>query len=100
MTDGPEILILLIMIAVLGGWGLNIWALVKCVQTSDEVYRSIGKTRGGQMALHIVGIVIYILGAVVGWVWVGTTRKKLLTLENDRLQGSSNLLPPPPPRAS
>lgn len=77
---GPEVIGLLFLFAFvggIGGWGLNIAALVRTVKTSEEDFRRIGKTRGGQMALHIVGIVIYFMGAIVGWIWLLATKKRL-----------------------
>ena len=74
---GPELITLIFVVAFFGGWGLNIAALVRTVKASEEDFRRIGKTRGGQMALHIVGIVIYFMGAVVGWIWLLGTKKRL-----------------------
>ena len=74
---GPELITLIFVVAFFGGWGLNIAALVRTVKASEEDFRRIGKTRGGQMALHIVGIVIYFMGAIVGWIWLFTTKKRL-----------------------
>ena len=84
---GPELITLIFVVAFFGGWGLNIAALVRTVKASEEDFRRIGKTRGGQMALHIVGIVIYFMGAVVGWIWLLGTKK--------RLDALSPLLAPP-----
>lgn len=92
--NGPEFIALAIAIPILGGWGLNIWGLVTCARTKDEDFRAIGKTRGGQMTLHIVGIFLYVVGAVVGWIWLATTRKQLLAINTGRPTGT---LPPPPP---
>ena len=74
---GPELITLIFVVAFFGGWGLNIAALVRTVKASEEDFRRIGKTRGGQMALHIVGIVIYFMGAVVGWIWLFSAKKRL-----------------------
>jgi len=90
-VGGSEVIALIFVFAfvggIFGGWGLNIAALVRTVNASDEDFRRIGKTRGGQMALHIVGIVIYFMGAIVGWIWLFTTKK--------RLDGLSPLQAPP-----
>ena len=51
---GPELITLIFVVAFFGGWGLNIAALVRTVKASEEDFRRIGKTRGGQMALHIL----------------------------------------------
>ena len=79
--DGPEVVVLVIMLALLGGWGLNIAGLVRAIKTSEESFRRIGKTRGGQIALHIVGIVVYFMGAIVGWIWFFATKKQLEALD-------------------
>ena len=78
--DGPEVITLAIVLALFGGWGLNIAALVRTIKTSEEDFKRLGKTRGGQMALHIVGIVIYFMGAIVGWIWLFATKKQLEAL--------------------
>ena len=51
---GPELITLIFVVAFFGGWGLNIAALVRTVKASEDDFRRIGKTRGGQMALHIL----------------------------------------------
>jgi hypothetical protein len=52
-------LVLLITAPILGGWALNIWGPIACLKARDEDYRAIGKTRGGQMTFHIVGIFLF-----------------------------------------
>ena len=71
---------LIFALALLGGWGLNIAGLVQTVKTSEGDFRRIGKTRGGQLALYIVGIVVYPMGAVVGWIWLFSAKKRLEAL--------------------
>jgi hypothetical protein len=74
---GPELITLIFMLGLLGGWGLKIAGLVQTVKACEGDFRRIGRTRGGQPALYIVGIVDYPMGAVVGWNWLFSAKKRL-----------------------
>jgi hypothetical protein len=93
MNSGAELLLLPISIALIGGWGLNIWALIRAFRTPDTTFRQIGKTRSGQLTLHIFGIFAGLLGIVAGWVWFFTTRKQLIEMDRS---ADRAFLPPPP----
>lgn len=95
-AEGAEFIAIVISAVVITGWAFNIWALVRAVKTQDHMFRMIGKTRSGQMTLHIVGILLYLIGAIVGFVWFWTTRKQLDAI---RLQGGQPSFPPPAPKS-
>ncbi|MEN9804456.1 MAG: hypothetical protein RIS41_1303 [Actinomycetota bacterium] len=93
-AEGAEFGVVIIGAVVITGWAFNIWALIRAVKTSDHVFRMIGKTRSGQMTLHIVGIFLNLIGVIAGFVWFWTTRKQLDAI---RLQSDQPGFPPPAP---
>ena len=79
-----------LLVAMLGGgvlgivpWILNIFGLAKA--------SLLGRSARTRFIFHIVGIVLYPIGAVLGLIWVFKWRK------SDALQESQNYFPPPPP---
>lgn len=81
------------LVAMLGGgllgivpWILNIIGLAKASM--------IGRSAQSRLILHIVGLVIYPLGMVLGLIWVFKWRI------SDALETNRNSLPPPPPPIS
>ncbi len=78
------------LVAMLGGgilgivpWILNIFGLAKASM--------IGRSAQTRLIFHIVGIVLYPIGMVLGLIWVFKWRK------TDALMENQNYFPPPPP---
>ena len=93
-AEGAELVLVVISAVVITGWAFNIWALVRAAKTPDHVFRMIGKTRSGQMTLHIIGIIAYLVGVVAGFVWFWTTRKQLDAISREPVS-----FPPPTPKS-
>jgi len=81
------------LVAMLGGgllgivpWILNIIGLAKASM--------IGRSAQTRLIFHIVGLVIYPIGMVLGLIWVFKWRI------SDTLETNRNSLPPPPPPIS
>jgi uncharacterized membrane protein len=76
-SGGPNLLTLVLSLAILAGWFLNIAGLYRAVKSTDENFRLIGKTRRGQIGLHIFGIFLAGVGVVVGFIWFFVTKNNL-----------------------
>ncbi len=86
MSDGPEGLILLISLPLLVGYAANLWALFQAVKTySNEDYQRIGKNRSNQIAVHVLGIFVQLIGIVMGLIWLAKRSKELSEAKRARL---------------
>jgi hypothetical protein len=76
-TSNPNLLTLVLTLAILGGWFLNIAGLYRAVKSTEESFLLSGKNRRGQIGMHIAGIFLAGIGVIIGWFWFFNTKKRL-----------------------
>jgi hypothetical protein len=59
------------------GWVFNLGSTFQLLRRTDSDLRRIGRTRRLELMLNVVGIVVYFLGALRGFMWFFDIRRRL-----------------------
>lgn len=66
---------------VIFGWIMCLCGTVQLTRRSDADFDAIGRIRKIELALNVLGLILFPIGALRGWLWFFDVRRRLADLD-------------------